>query len=57
MKKVAKVDVTDAIEAVKQVEEKTGVAVKTGLRAGGGGGTGGTKPPGGGSVPLYGITT
>jgi hypothetical protein len=56
MKKVAKVDVTDAIEAVKQAEEKTGVAVKTGLRAGGG--TGGTtKPPGGGAVPLYGITT
>ena len=55
MKKVAKVDVTDAIEAVKQAEVKTGVAVKTGLRAGGGGG--GTKPPGGGAVPLYGITT
>jgi hypothetical protein len=43
--------VVEAVEAVKELENKTGVKVQTGLRAGaGGGGTGG----GGVYQPLYG---
>jgi len=50
MKKVTKVDGKQAIASMKEVEEKTGVAVKTGLRAGGGP----LDPKDPGDRPLYG---
>lgn len=51
--KIAKVQsekIAEAVEAVKDLESKTGVKVKSGLRAGGGGG----KGLGGVAQPLYG---
>lgn len=54
MKKVSKVDVKDAIAAVERVETETGVAVKTGLRAGDGTGGGKNGPI---YQPLYGAPT
>lgn len=45
--------VSDAIDAVKDLESKTGVKVKSGLRAGAGAGGG----KGGIAQPMYGVPT